>query len=78
MPIIIIGMVLAAMKPEKKLKHNPIWRKSAARKVIDAFKYLGKLYYDMYRFEDAVDNYEQHIEWLEKKKNDQPKQLNPN
>lgn len=27
MPIIIIGMVLAAMKPEKKLKHNPIWRK---------------------------------------------------
>ena len=25
--VIIIGMVLAAMKPEKKLKHNPIWRK---------------------------------------------------
>ncbi|WP_455673183.1 hypothetical protein [Phocaeicola sp.] len=42
--------------------------KSAARKVIDAYRYLGKLYYDMYRFDDAVDNYEQHIEWLEKKK----------
>ena len=42
--------------------------KSAARKVIDAYRYLGKLYYDIYRFDDAVDNYEQHIEWLEKKK----------
>lgn len=42
--------------------------KSVARKVIDAYRYLGKLYYDMYRFDDAVDNYEQHIEWLEKKK----------
>ena len=43
-------------------------KKSAARKVIDAYRYLGKLYYDIYRFDDAVDNYEQHIEWLEKKK----------
>lgn len=42
--------------------------KSAARKVIDAYRYLGKLYYDIYRFDDAVENYEQHIEWLEKKK----------
>ena len=47
--------------------------KSAARKVIDAYRYLGKLYYDIYRF-DAVDNYEQHIEWL-KRKNALPKWL---
>ena len=52
----------------EKVEAQPYLEKSAARKVIDAFKYLGKLYYDMYRFEDAVDNYEQHIEWLEKKK----------
>ena len=50
------------------MKHSPTLKKSAARKVIDAYRYLGKLYYDIYRFDDAVDNYEQHIEWLEKKK----------
>ena len=52
----------------EKVEAQPYLEKSAARKVIDAFNYLGKLYYDMYRFEDAVDNYEQHIEWLAKKK----------
>lgn len=41
--------------------------KSAARKVIDAYRYLGKLYFDLYRFDEAVENYEQHLEWLEKK-----------
>ena len=68
MPIIIIGMAHVVMKQEKKKKHSPTLKKSAARKVIDAYRYLGKLYYDIYRFDDAVDNYEQHIEWLEKKK----------
>lgn len=52
----------------EKKEAQPYLEKSAARRVIDAYRYLGKLYYDMYRFDDAVDNYEQHIEWLEKKK----------
>lgn len=52
----------------EKEKALPYLEKSAARKVIDAYRYVGKLYYDMYRFDDAVDSYEQHIEWLEKKK----------
>lgn len=52
----------------EKQEAQPYLEKSAARKVIDAYRYLGKLYYDFYRFDDAVDNYEQHIEWLEKKK----------
>lgn len=60
-------MVHVVMKQEKKRSTALPW-KSAARKVIDAYRYLGKLYYDIYRFDDAVDNYEQHIEWLEKKK----------
>ena len=60
-------MAHVVMKQEKK-KAQPYLEKSAARKVIDAYRYLGKLYYDIYRFDDAVDNYEQHIEWLEKKK----------
>lgn len=51
----------------RKKEAQPYLEKSAARKVIDAYRYLGKLYYDIYRFDDAVDNYEQHIEWLEKK-----------
>lgn len=52
----------------EKKEAQPYLEKSAARKVIDAYRYLGKLYYDFYRFDEAVDNYEQHIEWLEKKK----------
>ena len=45
----------------EKKEAQPYLEKSAARKVIDAYRYLGKLYYDIYRFDDAVDNYEQHI-----------------
>lgn len=52
----------------EKKEAQPYLEKSAARRVIDAYRYLGKLYYDLYRFDDAVENYEQHIEWLEKKK----------
>lgn len=52
----------------EKKEAQPYLEKSAARKVIDAYRYLGKLYYDFYRFDEAVENYEQHIEWLEKKK----------
>ncbi len=51
----------------EKLEAQPYLEKSAARKYIDAYRYLGKLYYDIYRFDDAVANYEEHIMWLEKK-----------
>ena len=49
---------------------QPYLEKSAARKVINAYLYLGKLYYTQYRFDDAVENLEEHIMWLEKKKRD--------
>lgn len=52
----------------EKKEAQPYLEKSAARRVIDAYRYLGKLYYDLYQFDEAVENYEQHIEWLEKKK----------
>ena len=45
-------------------------KRSADRKVIEAFHYLGKAYNETYRFDDAVDSYEEYIEWLEKKKRD--------
>lgn len=45
----------------------PYLEKSAARKVINAYLYVSKAYYDMYRYEDAIENLEQHIYWLEKK-----------
>lgn len=51
-------------------KAQPYLEKSAARKVINAYLYLGKLYYTQYRFDDAVENLEEHIGWLEKKKLD--------
>lgn len=48
----------------------PYLEKSAARKVINAYLYVSKAYYDMYRFDDAIENLEEHIYWLEKKKRD--------
>ena len=51
-------------------KAQPYLEKSAARKVINAYLYLGKLYYAQYRFDEAVENVEEHISWLEKKKRD--------
>ena len=51
-------------------KSQPYLEKSAARKVINAYLYLGKLYYAQYRFDEAVENVEEHISWLEKKKRD--------
>ncbi len=50
-----------------KKEAQPYLEKSADRKYIDAYRYLGKLYYDLYRFDEAVENYEEHIMWLEKK-----------
>lgn len=48
----------------------PYLEKSAARKVINAYLYVSKAYYDMYRYDDAIKNLEEHIYWLEKKKRD--------
>lgn len=44
--------------------------KSAKRNYIGAFRYLGKAYADMYRFDEADENYETHIEWLNEKNRD--------
>lgn len=40
----------------------------AKKKVQESYLYLGKLYSDLYRFDEAVENYEAYIEMLEKKK----------
>lgn len=52
------------------LEELPYLEKSASRKVINAYLYVSKAYYDMYRYEDAIENLEQHIYWLEKKNRD--------
>ncbi|MDO4950321.1 MAG: tetratricopeptide repeat protein, partial [Bacteroidales bacterium] len=49
---------------------EPYLEKAVKRDVINAFRYLGKLRFDQYRFDEAVENYEEHIEWLTKKKRD--------
>lgn len=46
----------------------PYLEKSAARKVINAYLYVSKAYYDLYRFDDAIKNLDQHIYWLKQKK----------
>ena len=51
-------------------KSVPYLEKSAKRKYIGAYRYLGKAYADLYRFDEAVENYETHIEWLEEKNRD--------
>lgn len=54
----------------EKAEAQPYLERSAARKVINAYLYLGKLYYDLYRFDEAIENIENHIYWLEQKKKD--------
>ena len=49
-------------------KAVPYLEKSAERKVINGFLYLSKAYYDLYRFDEAIQNLEDHIYWLERKK----------
>ena len=44
--------------------------KSAKKKYIGAFRYLGKVYAELYRFDEAVENYETHIDWLNEKNRD--------
>jgi hypothetical protein len=45
----------------------PYLEKSAKRKYINAYRHLGKLYFDLHRYDEAIENYETHIEWLEEK-----------
>ena len=40
------------------------------RKIENAFYYLGELYYEQYKFEDAIKNYEIYIGYQEKRKHD--------
>ena len=49
---------------------QPYLEKAAQRQVINAYLYLGKLYYSQYRFDEAVENLEEHLSWLQKKKRD--------
>lgn len=51
-------------------KSVPYLEKSAKRRYIGAYRYLGKAYADLYRFDEAVENYETHIGWLEEKNRD--------
>lgn len=48
----------------------PYLEKSAERKVINAFLYLSKAYFDLYRFDEAIENLEDHIYWMERKNQD--------
>lgn len=51
-------------------KSVPYLEKSAERKYIDGYLYLSRAYYDLYRFDEAIENLEEHIYWLERKKRD--------
>lgn len=46
----------------------PYLEKSAQRKYIDGFLYVSKAYYDLYRYDEAIENIDQHIYWLKQKK----------
>ena len=48
----------------------PYLEKAAKRKVINGYLYLSKAYYDLYRFDEAIENLEEHIYWLERKNRD--------
>lgn len=51
--------------PEESLKYLEF---GAKRKIQEAFRYLGQVYYDLYRFDESAENYEKYIGILEKKK----------
>lgn len=48
----------------------PYLERAAKRKVINGYLYLSKAYYDLYRFDEAIENLEEHIYWLERKNRD--------
>ncbi|MCC8170490.1 MAG: tetratricopeptide repeat protein [Parabacteroides sp.] len=43
---------------------------AAKRKIPEAYRYLGQLYYLTYRFDEAVEMYDEYISFLEKRKKD--------
>ncbi len=43
-------------------------KKSADRRYVNAYLYLGRYYYATYHFDDAIKNMEEYIHWLEVKK----------
>lgn len=43
---------------------------AAKRKIPEAYRYLGQVYYQLYRFDEAVDMFEEYISFLEKRKKD--------
>ncbi|MEG1685254.1 MAG: hypothetical protein RR319_04835 [Bacteroides sp.] len=47
----------------------------AEKNVQESFRYLGELYFDSYRFDESVENYEAYITMLEKKKTPTDKYL---
>lgn len=47
---------------------EPYLEKSAARKVTNAYSYLGKLHFALYRFDEAVEDWEEYIAAISKKK----------
>ena len=51
-------------------KAIPYLEKSAQRRYIGAFRYLGKAYAEKYLFDEALENHETYIHWLEEKKRD--------
>lgn len=52
----------------EKEKSEKYLQFGAKRKVQEAFRYLGQLYFDQYRFEESQENYETYIQMLEKGK----------
>ena len=48
----------------------PHLEKCAQRKMINGYLYLSKAYFDLYRFDEAIENMENHIYWLERRKRD--------
>ncbi|MGL5958502.1 MAG: tetratricopeptide repeat protein [Phocaeicola sp.] len=52
----------------EKTKALPYLKKSADRKVLEGYHYLGKLYADLYRYDEAVAKYEEYVNSLKKRK----------
>ena len=56
---------LKTNEPQKALKYLEF---AAKRKIQNAPLYLGQVYNDLYRFEEAVSNYQEYVDLLNKKK----------
>ncbi|MEG1573799.1 MAG: hypothetical protein RR341_01820, partial [Bacteroidales bacterium] len=54
----------------EKEKAIPYLEKAAQKKVQDAYLYLGNIYYDVYRFDEAAIQYEKYLESIRKNKGD--------